>query len=261
MIKKITLLFALMAGTISYGQVTQVKGLNSDAMVCEAGGLGVIEYPNGLFADGEEGASGYAGESSTADWKWNQTVTDLAYVFFNGEAKFNSPYASSNTDLSAMISINNTSDFTLKAYQKRAGGDLDCSGPNPGNKVMRYSLELTNPFVSAGDVRTVTISVTDKNGVQENIVLTATYDPTASVDQLEQFNFSYAPNPTKDFIQLSAANPMQGVQIYNLLGQEVLQNTYNLRKAKVDVSDLNEGVYILKVVINDSIGTYKFIKE
>ena len=65
----------------------------------------------------------------TADWKWNQTVTDLAYVFFNGEAKFNSPYASSNTDLSAMISINNTSDFTLKAYQKRAGGDLDCSGP------------------------------------------------------------------------------------------------------------------------------------
>ena len=126
---------------------------------------------------------------------------------------------------------------------------------------MRYSLELTNPFVSAGDVRTVTISVTDKNNVQENIVLTATYDPTASVDQLEKFNFSYAPNPTKDFIELSAANPIQGVKIYNLLGQEVLQNAYNLRKAQLDVSALNEGVYILKVVINDKIGTYKFMKE
>jgi hypothetical protein len=230
-------------------------------MVCEAGGQGVIEYPNGLFADGEEGASGYAGESSTTDWKWNQTVTDLADVFFNGEAKFSSPYGSSNTDLSAMISINNTSDFTLKAYQKRAGGDLDCSGPDPGNKVMRYSLELTNPFVSAGDVRTVTISVTDKNGAQKNIVLTATYDPTASLNNLEKFDFSYAPNPTKDFIQLSAANPIEGVQIYNLLGQEILQNTYNLRNAKVDVSALNEGVYVLKVVIDDNIGTYKFMKE
>ena len=257
MIKKITLLFALLAGTLSYGQVTSVKGLNSNAMACDAGGQGVIEYPNGLFAD----QGNYAGESTNADWKWNQTVTDLADIFFNGEAKFNSPYGSSNTDLSAMISINNTADFTLKAYQKQAGGELDCSGPNPGNKVMRYSLELTNSFVNAGDVRTVTISVTDKNGVQENIVLTATYDPTASLNNLEKFNFSYAPNPTKDFIQLSAANPIQGVQIYNLLGQEVLQNTYNLRNAKLDVSALNEGVYVLKVVINGNIGTYKFIKE
>ena len=64
MIKKITLLFALIAGTLSYAQVTSVKGTNSNAVVCEAGGLAVIEYPNGLFADGEEGASGYAGESS-----------------------------------------------------------------------------------------------------------------------------------------------------------------------------------------------------
>ena len=83
----------------------------------------------------------------------------------------------------------------------------------------------------------------------------------ASVCYNYKLYFTFTPNPTKDFIELSAANPIQGVKIYNLLGQEVLQNAYNLRKAQLDVSALNKGVYILKVVINDKIGTYKFMKE
>jgi hypothetical protein len=267
MIKKITLLFALLAGTLSYGQgenaiaINSAKGMSGIDLQCATiGGKGVIKYPKGWYNAGSTPDAAYSGESVDANWKWNQKVTDLSTLYFTGEGGMAKVYPKDAEDVNAMISIDNTTDFELKAFNKRATNNT-LTGCTSGNKVVRYSLKLKTPFVNSGDERTVTITLTDKDGTSENIVLTATYDLTASVDQLEKFNFSYAPNPTKDFIQLSAANPIQGVQIYNLLGQEVLQNTYNLRNSKVDVSDLNEGVYVLKVIINDSIGTYKFIKE
>jgi hypothetical protein len=269
MIKKITLLFALITGTLSYGQgenaiaINSVKGMSGIDLQCATiGGKGVIKYPQGWYNAGTAPDPAYGGESVDANWKWNQKVTDLSTIYFTGETGMAAVYPGNGDaeDVNAMISINNTTDFELKAYNKRATNNtLSCT--TGGNKVVRYSLKLKTPFVNSGDERTVTLTLTDKDGKSEDIVLTATYDLTASVDQLEKFNFSYAPNPTKDFIQLSAANPIQGVQIYNLLGQEVLQNTYNLRNAKLDVSALNEGVYVLKVIINDNIGTYKFMKE
>ena len=267
MIKKITILITILITGMSLGQTGEnatalalVKGGIFNTEVCEAGGKGVIEYPNGWYNSGTTPDELFRGESVDGNWKWNQTVTDIANTFFNGEAKTVSAYGSGDTDVDNMISINNTTDFTLKTYNKRATNNtLTCE--NTGNKVLRYSLQLTTPFVNPGDIRTVTITVTDTNGASENIVLTTTYNPTAKLDKLEKFNFSYAPNPTKDFIQLSAVNPIQEIKIYNLLGQEIIQNTYNLHSAKVDVSNLNEGVYVLKVIINDSIGTYKFIKE
>ena len=186
------------------------------------------------------------------------------------------------TDLTKSdIFTSNTSEFIVDGF---TGGDLQdaaitaCNGVSVGKlNYAFFTIDFSNNTtwnsktgyteIELADAVNIIPTTSTFNGnadYMQNVQMTVKviYDAsTASVDQLEKFDFSYAPNPTKDFIQLSAANPIEGVQIYNLLGQEVLQNTYNLRNAKVDVSALNEGVYILKVVINDNIGTYKFMKE
>ena len=271
--KKNTFLAALFMTAISFGQgenataFDHVKGTNSNLEECTAGAKNVIEYPNGWYNSGTTPDATYGGESTDVNWKWNHTVTDLTKIFFNGEGKTNVAYGTGDTDIDAIISIDNTTDFTLKAYNKRSASTnsslTSCASitPTPGNKVVRFSLELITPFVSIGDVRTVTITITDTNGVVESIVLTATYDNSASLEDIDKFNFSYGPNPTSDVVRLSSAESINSIQVYNLLGQEVLRDQPEQRETSLDISNLNEGVYILKVAIKNEIGTFRIVKQ
>jgi hypothetical protein len=47
----------------------------------------------------------------------------------------------------------------------------------------------------------------------------------------------------------------------NLLGQEVLQVSPSTVQSKIDFSDLNAGVYLVRVQIGNSNGTFKVVKE
>ena len=86
-------------------------------------------------------------------------------------------------------------------------------------------------------------------------------DATASVEDLEQFSFKSYPNPATDNIKLSAAKNINKVEIYSLLGQQVINKELNSRNAEVNISSLSKGVYLVKAFIEDTVGTYKFVKE
>ena len=81
-----------------------------------------------------------------------------------------------------------------------------------------------------------------------------------SVNQLEKFNFSISPIPEKDFINVSAAKNIQKVEIFNTLGQKVMTKEINNSTSQINVSDLSNGVYVLKAVIDTIEGSYKFVK-
>ncbi len=73
--------------------------------------------------------------------------------------------------------------------------------------------------------------------------------------------FSYYPNPSTDIINLKAANNIETVTVYSLLGQKVIESNINAATSQLNVSALSTGTYIMKVSINDEIGTYKIIKN
>ncbi|MGK0234613.1 MAG: hypothetical protein ACI9EK_001139 [Psychroserpens sp.] len=87
--------------------------------------------------------------------------------------------------------------------------------------------------------------------------------PTSSlsVSDLAKFNFNAYPNPAKDIINLSAAKNIDKIEIYTPLGQQVKSINLNSNSAKVNVSGLSKGVYLVKTFIEDAVGTYKFVKE
>jgi hypothetical protein len=91
--------------------------------------------------------------------------------------------------------------------------------------------------------------------------VSVTLDATASVQDLAKFSFNAYPNPAKDIINLSAAKNIDKIEIYSLLGQQVKSIPLNSNSAKVNVSGLSKGVYLVKTFIEDAVGTYKFIKE
>jgi hypothetical protein len=86
-------------------------------------------------------------------------------------------------------------------------------------------------------------------------------EKTLSIADLVQFNFKSYPNPAKDIINLSAAKNIDKIEIYTLLGQQVKSIPLNSNSAKVNVSGLSKGVYLVKTFIEDAVGTYKFVKE
>lgn len=85
--------------------------------------------------------------------------------------------------------------------------------------------------------------------------------PTASVKDLEQFSFKSYPNPANDYIKLSAVKNINKIEVYNLLGQEVLIKDIESKNTEVNISSLSKGVYVIKAFIEDAVGSYKFIKQ
>ncbi|MDY6325877.1 MAG: T9SS type A sorting domain-containing protein [Bacteroidales bacterium] len=66
------------------------------------------------------------------------------------------------------------------------------------------------------------------------------------------------PNPTSDFLNISAANLMS-FEIFDMLGRKVVSGGCD--DGRVDVSSLKDGLYVVKVSTSDGCFTEKFVKR
>ena len=76
-------------------------------------------------------------------------------------------------------------------------------------------------------------------------------------------SFIVSPNPTNDFVEIAFPNQLNTAifSIYNLLGQNILNNEISVTNSKVDLSNLNSGVYIFKIEANNFSQSGKVIKK
>ena len=75
-------------------------------------------------------------------------------------------------------------------------------------------------------------------------------------------NVSVLPIPTSDKLTISNTAPIESVELFNLLGQRVLVKKAGFQnEMELDVSFLSSGTYLLNVIIDGKIGTFKVIKE
>lgn len=87
-------------------------------------------------------------------------------------------------------------------------------------------------------------------------------DPALTIEEDSAFEkFALYPNPTNGILNFKSERTLDHISIYNFLGQEVRVLTPNNRQTSIDVSDLKNGVYIVKVKIEDSIECYKIVKN
>lgn len=84
---------------------------------------------------------------------------------------------------------------------------------------------------------------------------------TTGIDDNPELTFNIFPNPVENRISISTENnePIDVINIYNQLGQQVLQEN-NVVNA-IDVSNLTKGIYIIELVSGNSIFRRKMIKS
>ena len=73
--------------------------------------------------------------------------------------------------------------------------------------------------------------------------------------------FTYYPNPVKDVLNVSYIRNISSVEVYNIVGQQVMVKTINGNEGQVDMSGLAAGTYMVKVTADSTSKTIKVIKH
>ena len=245
--KKITLLIVLLTTAFSFGQNLLTNG---DFESTETGSMPApwAGYANQVVVDAISGSQ--AGNNNNGDSSTLQVFTVTPGETYNATFDYRWVSGSGGYALTANIKDGATGGSSL--------GTFICS-TTPD---VWHTDGLINFTVPTG-VTQARIIFWKPNGNRpfrmDNV--SVTIDATASIEDLQKFNFSYYPNPAKDNLRLSSAKPIENVQLYNILGQQVLNKDVNESKPNINVSNLSKGVYIMKVKIEDAVGSFKFIKE
>jgi acetyl esterase/lipase len=91
-----------------------------------------------------------------------------------------------------------------------------------------------------------------------------TYYQISRIDNAEiKANFSISPNPANEFFVLRISEDLntEKFEILNLTGQVVYNGKINGRETTVNISDLSQGTYILRVFSKNKIESLKFEKS
>lgn len=102
-------------------------------------------------------------------------------------------------------------------------------------------------------------SVVYTNGLAGKVQLA--FDPALATAKFSNFKFSVYPNPTSDELNLSADRNISKVELFNLLGQRVQSNTVNANQKQLSIANLQNGVYLMEVTIDNAKQAYKIVKQ
>lgn len=94
-----------------------------------------------------------------------------------------------------------------------------------------------------------------------NSVWTEVVEMTLGVDDPVFTNFTYYPNPVKNQLTLQSGVLIENVEVYNLLGQKVIQVKPNTLEVHLETDHLQSAVYLMKVSINGSQKIFRIVKK
>jgi hypothetical protein len=84
---------------------------------------------------------------------------------------------------------------------------------------------------------------------------------TTGIEELQAMGLTYFPNPVQDQFSLRAAQQIEEVAIFTVMGQEVLKSTQNGLTTDFDLSFLSAGVYIVRVKMGETSGAFRLVKQ
>lgn len=128
-----------------------------------------------------------------------------------------------------------------------------------------YTLKNGSPAIDAGSTTGLNILASDLAGqkrIANGKIDLGCYESgsTSSINNLAKDQLKVYPNPTQGKITVENNHKIiQSIKVLNLTGAAVLEFTANINT--IDVSSLQQGVYILQVNYGNSVGYSQFIKN
>ncbi|WGK65282.1 T9SS type A sorting domain-containing protein [Croceiramulus getboli] len=90
-------------------------------------------------------------------------------------------------------------------------------------------------------------------------VLPVSLDDFKSISATKADSFEFFVGTTT--LTLKCLKPLKTIEVYNVVGQPVIQKKLSALKHEIDISSLSKGVYIAKVKFGETLKTFRFIKK
>jgi hypothetical protein len=151
----------------------------------------------------------------------------------------------------ANLTLSETGNDPLKPCVKSIPGPITVSGGF-----------LTLNLASATATTSGASNITLVNGATKNIIAGAfDSEPVLGINDVEFENntIAFYPNPAQEVLNVSSANSITKIEVYDLLGKKVASNN---NAKNINVAVLGKGVYVVKVAQeNGSVVAKRFIKQ
>ena len=90
--------------------------------------------------------------------------------------------------------------------------------------------------------------------------ITLTYDPTDVEEHPSGHPFTLYPNPVKDKLTVESEQMIDHYEVYSILGEKVSSREVNATVFEINVNELPQGVYFIRLHSDGMIQTKRFIK-
>ena len=142
--------------------------------------------------------------------------------------------------------------------------DLPVSIPNTmlGKGYITFKVKPKAGY-AVGDIIPNTASIFfDSNPAIVTNTFNTEFVSVLGVNQFDNNNFVFYPNPTNDFITISSkdSETINAIKVYDLLGKTIYFDTYkNITSQTIDLSSVNSGMYFIEVKTNNNLIVKKII--
>lgn len=186
-------------------------------------------------------------------------------------------WAGSYIELGAPIDFSTNQAMKIKTWSPQSGITVKMKLENFANPNINTEVDVTNTVANAWEEltfnfpgivnannyqRVVVFFNFGANGTGENYYFDEINSaPLLSNSQFAAANVALYPNPATTTVTFESAKTIDSIEIYNVLGQKVMQIQPTATVFTFDVSSLETGVYIVKSISEGIISSQRFIKK
>lgn len=122
---------------------------------------------------------------------------------------------------------------------------------------------IPGPFTSSAVDGSLTLKFFSDQGVTgSGFVASTSCTSNLGIASNVFIDFSYYPNPTNGAVVITSKTKINGISVYNIMGQLLYQSTKNDWNATVDITDFSTGTYFFKLKFDDDKeANFKILKK
>ncbi|WP_299061252.1 choice-of-anchor V domain-containing protein [uncultured Polaribacter sp.] len=233
---------------------------------------------SGGRSDGRSGSPGDGGNTCAAchsGGNFNASATITSNIpatgyLLNTDYTISVNTTSSSSSHGFQLSAENSSNtkigtFTAGSGSRVSGNTITHSSPSSSGN---WTFTWKSPATDLGNVTFYTaVNAANGNGRafddSDQTVTATSSSSSLSTSEARKLDFDTFPNPATNqvTIQLPFGSEKATVQFYDYIGRLALTKTISSANEKINIENLSTGVYILKVIADDKIGSQKFLKQ
>ncbi|WP_300570547.1 T9SS type A sorting domain-containing protein, partial [Flavobacterium sp.] len=169
---------------------------------------------------------------------------------------------------SVAVTVNTTPAPTGAASQSFVGGQTLADIVVTGTSIVWYA-SASDAASALNPLPNSTVLVDDAiyyatqtvSGCPSTASLAVTVDVALGVNGFDTNAFKFYPNPVNNILNLSYAQEITNLEVFNFMGQQIFVKKVNATTTQIDMSSFANGAYFVKVSAGSEAKTIKIIKN